>query len=168
MRRLLLVISAVMLLQVHADAQRQRTTIGMGRSRSIRSHIPAGTGTSGLKWTEDTLSGVDDCVKVLGLSGYDKPISANRETVHVTNLSDSLTVTGFEMEILYLDRQGRELHRRFVTVNETIETGHTEMVSFPTWDLQRSFYYRLSVKPRRQATPYDVRCSVRNVFYRKP
>ena len=135
-------------------AQRQRTTM-TGRLRAQ----PVATDTAAI--IADTITaGLDNIVR---LSGYDKPISASRETLHATNLSDSLTITGMTLEISYLDNAGRELHRRTVMLHNTIHSATTELVSFPTWDLQRSFYYRLSVAPRRQATPYDVKVTILNI-----
>ena len=135
-------------------AQRQRTTM-TGRLRTQ----PVATDTAAI--IADTITaGLDNIVR---LSGYDKPISASRETLHATNLSNSLTITGMTLEISYLDNTGRELHRRTVTLHDTIQAATTELVSFPTWDLQRSFYYRRSVAPRRQATPYDVKVTILSI-----
>ena len=140
-------------------AQRQRTTM-TGRLRVQ----PVATDTAAV--TADTITaGLDNIVR---LSGYDKPISASRETLHATNLSDSLTITGMTLEIFYLDNAGRELHRRTVMLHNTIHPATTELVSFPTWDLQRSFYYRRSVAPRRQATPYDVKVTILNIIALPP
>lgn len=94
------------------------------------------------------------------LSGYDKPVNSSRESMHVTNLSDSLAIVAMTVHLQYLDSQGRELHQRDVELYERISPSHTELVTFPTWDIQRSFYYILSTHPRRQATPYDLSATI--------
>lgn len=139
------------LLTIHA--QRQRTTM-TGRLRpAVEDTLPTPADT--------TLTAALD--SIVRLSGYDKPVTASRESMHLTNLSDSLTITGISFELRYLDKAGRELHRRDVTINNTIAPGRTELVTFPTWDIQRTFYYILSPRPRRQATPYDIALTLHTV-----
>lgn len=159
---LTLLLSAVLM----SPAQRQRTTMDVKPSRAMSSSVSRHPVHPG--WDEDTLvASAGGLHGIIELSGYDKPVSASRETMHVTNLTDSLTVTGFSFEIVYLDRKDRELHRRAVTVNDHVGPRLTVMTSFPSWDIQRSFYYILSVKPRRQATPYDIRCNIKQIFIKK-
>ena len=143
-----------------ATAQRQRTTM----RGTLRVNAPAPVETtlsaSPLIPGDSVTNNLDSIVR---LSGYDKPISATRESMHVTNLSDTITIKRINLEIRYLDKSGRELHRRDVMLSHTIAPGRTELVTFPTWDIQRSFYYILSVKPRRQATPYDINCTINSI-----
>lgn len=156
MRQLLVILLAVLAVTV-CDGRRERTT--------IKGHMSAKTAQSVVnrEW-EDSVTAPDRIASLIRLSGYDKPISASREAMHVSNLSDSLKVVGIVLAVEYLDTKGRELHRRTVTLYDIIDPGHTELVTFPTWDVQRSFYYILSAKPRRQATPYDIRCTPTCVF----
>ena len=144
-----------------ASAQRQRTT-RTGRLQPIE-QTNATINDDAI--AHDTITHGLDCV--VHLSGYDKPITASRETLHAENLTDSLVITSVECEITYLDNQRRQLHKRTVTLRDEIKPGQTEMLSFPTWDIQRSFYYRLSVKPRRQATPYDVQFNILSITCHK-
>lgn len=143
-----------------ATAQRQRTTMtgrlsGSQPAVTVAATVPADTVTTGID-------------SILRLSGYDKPLAASRETLHARNLSDSLTVTFIKLSVKYLDHAGRELHRREVTLHNTISPGTTELVSFPTWDIQRSFFYIRSVEPRRQATPYDISITVDSIAVAPP
>lgn len=158
---LLLFIAAICC--ITAAAQRQRTT----RTGRLTPTAP----TAITATTADTTTGGDTITHDLGryihLAGYDKPLTASRETLHAENLTDSLVITSVECEITYLDSRGRQLHRRTVTLHDEIQPRQTEMLSFPTWDLQRSFYYRLSVKPRRQATPYDVKFNILSITCHK-
>ena len=91
------------------------------------------------------------------LAGYDKPLRARRETIFATNASpDSLSVKSIRLTITYLDSRGRQLHRRSVWIGTEIPPGQTRQLSFPSWDTQQSFYYRLSKQPRSVAAPYDI------------
>lgn len=130
------------------SARRQQTTI-----RGARAAAPAAPSATVEASTADTLSSNLDKV---AMAGYDKPLTATRETLHLTNLTSGDTITSVALEITYLDRQGRQLHKRRVTIYETVPPGETQLVSFPSWDKQHSFYYIKSAEPRRQATPYTV------------
>lgn len=106
----------------------------------------------------DTLSLPSD--SLLHLSGYDKPLRSSRESLFVTNRT-CRTIKEISLEVEYLDRHGRQLHKRRVTVRCDIPSGQTRRVEFPTWDTQHAFYYRLSTKPQRaDGAPYDIRCTV--------
>lgn len=93
------------------------------------------------------------------LAGYDKPLRSRYETLLVTNNS-TIEVDSLLLTIGYTDLQGRELHKRSVWVEANITPGSTRQCSFRSWDIQMSYVYRHSVKPRRQHTPYDVAISV--------
>ena len=141
-------------------AQRQRTTIPGPLRTATASCQETGTASDSTLTITPATHNLDSIVR---LSGYDKPISASRETLHISNLTDTLTITGINFEIRYIDRQGRELHRRTVDLHHTVGPHHTELATFPTWDIQRSFYYILSVRPRRQYTPYDIQLDIKYI-----
>lgn len=148
LRRLLITTFITGAIAFPVTAKRQKTTIP-GKLKEIPAapspDLPAGA---------DTLTtGLDS---LLSFAGYDKPLTSSRETIHVTNLSDSLTVNSVTIEITYLDRKQRQLHKRQVTLDLMLSPGETTLAAFPTWDSQHSFYYIRSVKPRRQATPYTI------------
>lgn len=89
-------------------------------------------------------------------SGYDKPLRANREAMFLTNHT-GVTLTGVELEIVYLDIKDRELHRRRLWVKCMLPHGATRRVDFTSWDTQHTFFYVRGVAPRRDRTaPYDV------------
>lgn len=94
------------------------------------------------------------------LSGYDKPLTASREVLLVTNNS-SRTITGLRVAITYRDLSGRELHTAVVDLDIMVPPDATRRVTFPSWDTQKSFYYHLGKKPRTaNVTPYSVNCRV--------
>ncbi len=92
----------------------------------------------------------------VGLSGYEKTLRATRETVFITNRSDSREIGGIIFTVTYLDNAGRILHRRRVEAHPDIPAGETRRVDFPTWDRQMTFYYKGSPRPRVPSIPYDV------------
>ncbi|MDE6801235.1 MAG: hypothetical protein K2J06_00525 [Muribaculaceae bacterium] len=147
MRLALAILLSVSLLSAHA--RRQKTT--------IKGQIPVEVTAKSSQDTDapcDTITTRLD--SLIALAGYDKPLTASRETLHVTNLSADRTIESVTLEITYLDRHNRQLHKRQATLKLRLAPGETTLAGFPTWDTQRSFYYILSVKPRRQATPYSV------------
>lgn len=144
------ILITLLLTVIIAEAKRQNT---MQPSLRIDSQT---TGTQSCDMQADT---VTDTSGLLRLSGYDKPINANRETMLVTNLARQ-TVAALDLEITYYDIAGRMLHSAPQHVTCDIPAGETRLIEFPTWDRQHSFYYIKSVKPRRQATPYDIQCTV--------
>lgn len=133
---------------IAAPAQRQRTTIS-GRLK------PVDTTREFHAAAVDTIR--DSVRSYVILAGYDKPLNATKESIHVTNQSDTLTITAVTLRIVYLDRMGRQLHSREVTIEDIIKPGETQLLTFPSWDIQHAFYYINSPRPRRQATPYTIR-----------
>ncbi|MCC8037794.1 MAG: FxLYD domain-containing protein [Bacteroidales bacterium] len=92
------------------------------------------------------------------LAGYDKPLRTRRETIlasnHRADTIDSLFIT-----IRYLDTDGRQLHERSVAIGQTIPSGETRQLQFPSWDVQQSYYYHLSTPPR-AGIPYRIMARV--------
>lgn len=91
----------------------------------------------------------------LFLSGYEKPVQSRKESFHLTNASD-YTVKGIEVDIVYLDYTGAELHRRNVKLKCDVPPCSTRMLWFKAWDVQNRFYYQNGPKPRKEAYPYNV------------
>lgn len=89
-------------------------------------------------------------------SGYDKTLRASKETVFVTSHMADSTVEALWFTITYLDTAGRELHRRSRRICVTLPPGATRRIDFPSWDVQRSFYYAGSPPARTSAIPYTV------------
>lgn len=106
--------------------------------------VPADTVTAGIE-------------KTVTVSGYEKPLRASKETVLVTNRDSVRALDELTLLIEYKTTDGRMLHKRTVTVYPLVEPGETRLVTFPTWDVNRLFYYHFN-QPRTnsQATPYTV------------
>ncbi len=94
------------------------------------------------------------------LSGYDKPLRTNRETILLSNDTPD-TIRGLALTVSYTDMQGRQLHERTDTLRTDAPPGTTRMLALPTWDTQHSYYYHRSRIPRTaNVTPYDVTCHI--------
>ena len=105
----------------------------------------------------DTLRNTD--THIIEISGYDKPLNSNKETFFVSNRGEA-TIVSIGITLNYFDSQERQLHKTTKTINCSIPTGETRLLSIPSWDKQNSFYYHRSAQPRRQATPYSVTHSI--------
>lgn len=91
------------------------------------------------------------------ISGYDKPLKSKKETFFISNNS-AVNITGLRICFEYLDIKGRSLHKCEHHIIQTIPSGETRQAAIRSWDVQQSFYYKLSTKPRKQdGTPYDIR-----------
>ena len=126
----------------------------------MASAVPDRTTRRGLKAVAPTAVNAvamrHDTVTPSPVAGYDKPLRSSRETLFVTNRS-SRTLKGVELRIIYLDAKGRQLHEAVHWLPADIPPGETRRLSFKSWDLQRTFYYRLTGRPRTSdGTMYDV------------
>lgn len=103
---------------------------------------------------------IDSNIPKITLAGYDKPLRSNRETMFVTNLTNN-PVKGLRLELNYYDLHGNKLHSRQCDIDCDIPAGETRQISLKSWDVQHSFVYRLSTRPKHaDATPYDVVCNI--------
>ena len=131
-----------------------------GKVQRTTRRIPRETATKG---SAHTTIHTDSCIVTstadISLSGYEKPLRSRTESMFVTNHT-SHRLTGLHLTITYHDLQARELHTRALKLSCDIPAGATRMITFPSWDRQQVFYYRLSSKPvRADGTPYDVHCA---------
>lgn len=116
--------------------------------------------------TADTIAG-DSISSHISVAGYDKPLRSSRESFFITN-NTSYPICGLKLKIEYLDIHGRTLHQREVYISIDIPVGATRQASTKSWDIQKSFYYKLSPKPKRSdGTMYDVKCTVISATIKK-
>lgn len=117
-------------------------------------------------WTtisrDDSTSNFNDADRKIRFYGFDKTVVSNTESFFVVNGTDSI-LKSMTIEITYYDMKRRQLHRRDIDVVCDIPANETRRIDTPTWDSQKSFYYIKSVKPRRQATPFDVVMKLKSV-----
>ena len=89
-------------------------------------------------------------------SGFDKPLDSTRETLFATNKT-SRTILSITLRLQYTLTDGRHLHAANHTIPCEIPPGETMLLTIPSWDRQKSYYYASSNPPRRRlATPFSV------------
>lgn len=153
MYRILIMMTLLLGVAAVTSSQTQRTT-RKGLRPATTDAVTNGRATVSC---DTVFSSATDSLRI---SGFDKPLRSSRESMFITNNSHS-TVTKIRLAIRYSDSRGRELHSRECTVDCMIPAGATRQVTIKTWDLQQSFYYRRSARPRRaDATPFDVTCDI--------
>lgn len=94
--------------------------------------------------------------------GFDKTVGSNMESFFISNGLD-LPIEGMELDIIYSDMKGRQLHRRKVRLDNAIPSGETIRQDIKSWDTQKSFYFYQSAKPKRQATPFNAKIELISV-----
>lgn len=134
----------------------------LSQTRTTRKRLkvdPALTATEVLQQIiPDTLRGAE--VAAIRLSGFDKPLRSNYETVFATNGTQH-TIRQLVIECNYTDASSRQLHCRNIRIDCDIPPGQTRQLRFKSWDTQQAFQYKLSSKPRRASgTPFSVKCTV--------
>ena len=154
MRRLLPLLLAVLMLP---ETQAQHTR------RAGRHRAHGGVAAHAAVAAADTVAG-DGTARV---SGFDKALSARRESFFVTNdAPDSADIVWMLVTLDYTDEAGRQLHSRRERVRCHIPSGGTRRVDIPAWDTQHVYYYRLTPPRRRvqgSAAPFDVRVRVDSI-----
>lgn len=88
-------------------------------------------------------------------SGYDKPLTSDKETLFITNNTDR-ELTAISFYIKYFDANDRQIHKAFHSLDVSIPPGETRMVSFRSWDVQNSFRYKNSRDSRRDSYTYTI------------
>lgn len=89
------------------------------------------------------------------LKGYNKRASDSKETFFVTN-NTSHRISCVRLLFRYSGVNGEKLHEREVSVPVALKPGETKLASVTSWDVQHSFYYYASSKPRKNAIAYTV------------
>ncbi|MDE6277916.1 MAG: hypothetical protein K2M06_07395 [Muribaculaceae bacterium] len=157
MKSLVLALGILLLPCLASYSSAQRTTRGNLRA------VPESTAAAAAAPTGEAI--VSPGTETFKITGYDKPLRSRRETFFATYNGQGEAV-GIALTITYLDEDGRQLHRRSVSVPCEVPSGETRNLSMPSWDTQQSFYFVRSSVPVRvaQATPYDVKISVDTVY----
>lgn len=157
MKALLTFIIAIVLACPVVDAQNMRRNTPRVNRRTI-------TEVSRVAVLNDTvaLPGTDS----IAVAGFEKPLRVNKESVFVSNKS-SRELISLSLDIIYMDMQGRMLHRIERSLDVTIPPGETRRVEFPSFDTSSLFYYHLSPSSSRavSATPFDVNITVTRAVY---
>lgn len=110
----------------------------------------------------DSIAFCDSIRPAIRFYGFDKTVNSSVESFFISNGLKS-ALSGLEIRITYTDMKGRQLHRRTVRIDTPIPDGETMRTDVKSWDTQKSFYYHKSVRPKRQATPFDVKVELLSV-----
>jgi len=134
-------------------------TIYAQRIVTTRRHLKVDTAAIAIPDTaqnviSDTLVSPPD--GVIQFCGYEKALRSSKETIFITNLTDSI-IAKATFTIDYLDTDNRLIHSRRICQKLNIPPSQTRRYDLPSWDTQKSYYYIHGAKPRKSATPYDVR-----------
>lgn len=107
----------------------------------------------------DSITFSEKILPAIRFSGFDKTVASTQESFFISNgLDDS--ITGMEITITYFDMKGRQLHKRDVNIDIDIPPHETMRTDIKSWDTQKSFYFHQSAKPKRQATPFNVKITL--------
>lgn len=108
----------------------------------------------------------EEASRQIELSGYDKPLRSNKESIFITNKRDDAILKSVVLQLMYFDMSGRQIHSARQSINCDIASGSTENVTFPSWDKQNVYYFVDSPRPRSSsATPYKVKIAVVVAMY---
>lgn len=151
-RHNILITAMVLIALVSSIAINAQRTTRKGLRVETQAEMPS-------KGTADTIIAGDE-PNAITIAGYDKPLRSANETFFITNRS-SYNISGLRIRIKYLDTHGRTLHQRECLIPIDIPSGETRQAKIKSWDIQRSFYYKMSTKPKRaDGTPFDVECLI--------
>lgn len=100
---------------------------------------------------------------IIRFCGYEKTLRATRETIFIENLSDS-TIAEISLTIEYLDSDGRQIHQRAIRRETNLPPRQTRRFDLKSWDTQKSYYYINGDKPRKSATPYNIKITADTLF----
>ena len=109
--------------------------------------------------TTDSLTFVEKIRPDIRFYGFDKTATSSVESFFISNALDS-EIIGMDILITYFDMQGRQLHKRNVSLDVIVPPHETVRTDIKTWDTQKSFYFHQSAKPKRQATPFTAKITL--------
>lgn len=101
----------------------------------------------------DTIANPTDVIR---FCGYEKTLRSSRETIFIENLSDSV-INKIKFTINYLDTSDRLIHSRSLWHDVEIPPFQARRIDIPSWDRQKTYYYKRGTMPRKSATPYDIK-----------
>lgn len=158
----ILLIMGLLLIDSSIEARKIKTKLAIPKQseKSIKSIAPEPDPIISL--TTDSLTFVEKILPAIRFYGFDKTVGSAMESFFISNALDS-EISGMEIQIKYFDMQGRQLHKRNVTLDIKIPPHETQRTDIKSWDTQRSFYFHQSAKPKRQATPFTVKISLLSI-----
>ena len=153
----ILIIIGLLFIALYAEARKIKTkhTIPKQSEKATKSISQEPT-DSIISLTTDSLTFVEIIHPAIRFYGFDKTVTSSMESFFISNALNS-EIKGMDIQITYLDMKGRQLHKRNAHIDINIPPHETMRTDIKTWDTQKSFYFHQSAKPKRQATPFDVK-----------
>lgn len=146
-----------------ADARKIRTRHSIPKDNVRKIPAQAKDDPNVISIESDSLEFVSRIIPSIRFYGFDKNVGSAMESFFITNNLDS-TISGLNVRITYTDLKGRQLHRRDARLDCELPPHETIRTDIKSWDTQKSFYYHRSLKPKRQATPFDVRIELLSII----
>ncbi|MDE5794904.1 MAG: hypothetical protein K2I08_09315, partial [Muribaculaceae bacterium] len=150
---------------IQARKIKTRHSIPKQTEKSIKD-TPIESPDSIISLSIDSLTFTDKILPSIRFYGFDKTVTSSMESFFISNALDS-AITGMEIEITYFDMQGRQLHNRTVPLSGNVRDHETIRTDIKSWDTQKSFYYHKSAKPKRQATPFNVKLRLLSLIQKR-
>ena len=147
------------------EARKIRTKHSVPKASFKQTSADDSNGLRSMSLADDSLQFCSSIVPAIRFYGFDKTITSNIESFFISNGLEE-TISEMEIVITYADMKGRQLHKRKVCIECDLPSGETRRYDIKSWDTQKSFYYHKSVKPKRQATPFDVRIKLISAIFR--
>ena len=156
--------ATVFLTVASAEARKIRTKNSIPKTQTT-AFLTGASGQSEYKsisMASDSIIFCDSIRPAIRFYGFDKTVTSNIESFFISNGLDE-EISAMEIDITYTDIKGRQLHKRTVSLDSFLPPGETRRFDIKSWDIQKSFYFHQSVKPKRQATPFDVKIELLSI-----
>lgn len=157
----ILTAAAIIISSQHAEARKIKSSHPIKRINARQQRGEESAKDSIILIT-DSMPISNEIAEKIQFYGFDKTISSSSESFFIVNGLD-MPLSGMEIEISYFDMKGRQLNSQNVKIDCDIPAGETRRLDIKSWDIQKSFYYFQSAKPKRQATPFDVKIKLLSV-----
>lgn len=158
-----IILAAAIFLPLCQNARKIRTRLPLTKERLTEEDLQRDQAHAVIMRC-DTSQLWKDTEKAIRFYGFDKTAGSSVESFFIVNGLDSM-ISRIGLDIMYLDMKGRELHRRDCVIDCKLPPKETRRVDIKTWDIQKSFYFHQSAKPKRQSTPFDVRIELKSVEF---
>lgn len=91
----------------------------------------------------------------ISLRGFFKRASDSKESFFVTNHLRT-RISAIRILLRYSTLNGTALTEREVSIPVDLQPEQSKMVTIPSFDKQRAFYFHAGPRPRKSATPFQV------------
>lgn len=161
-----LVLLLIGLSEMPANARRIKTKHSIPKQTAQSLSSESNDDSEFVSQTSDSIRFFDQILPNIRFYGFDKTVGSSFESFFIINGLDSV-IDAMVVTITYFDMKGRQLHKNNVKIDCQIPPHQTLRTDIKSWDTQKSFYFHQSVKPKRQATPFDVKIELQGIRFGK-